>query len=98
MTGCHCRGFLEAWAGRSAVQRAGSYYMELCVADGFKAEAEQLMSREGFFAQLPPMKGIDRSFFPFKLLPTRYSFYMLCLLPFIMYACMYVCRCIGGRP
>ena len=57
MTGCHCRGFLEAWAGRSAVQRAGSYYMELCVADGFKAEAEQLMSREGFFAQLPPMKG-----------------------------------------
>jgi hypothetical protein len=54
------------------VQRAGSYYMELCVADGFKAEAEQIMSREGFFAQLPPMKGINHpttALFPFKLLP-----------------------------
>ena len=53
-----CRGFLEAWTGRSAVDRSASYYMEKCVADGFEAEAEQIMSQEGFFAHLPPMKGI----------------------------------------
>ena len=50
------RGFLQAWGDRSPVDRS-DYYMERCVPDACREAAEKLFCSEGFFRNLPPMKG-----------------------------------------
>lgn len=50
------RGFLEAWAGRTPVDRT-RYEAELCVPSDRKQEAMDLFCAEGFFRGLPAMKG-----------------------------------------
>jgi len=50
------RGFLEAWGGRTPVNRT-HYEMEKCVPAERFAEAMELFCSEGFFRKLPAMEG-----------------------------------------
>eukprot|EP00440_Ansanella_granifera_P033235 gb/GFBE01036058.1/.p1 GENE.gb/GFBE01036058.1/~~gb/GFBE01036058.1/.p1 ORF type:complete len:696 (+),score=195.32 gb/GFBE01036058.1/:1-2088(+) len=50
------RGFLEAWAGRTPVDRV-HYEMEKCVPEDRFSEALDLFCSEGFFRNLPEMTG-----------------------------------------
>jgi len=51
------RGFLQAWGGRSAVDRSKDYAMEKCVPAEHMQEARAIFHADGFFANLPPMPG-----------------------------------------
>ena len=51
------RGFLEAWDGRSPVNRSISYHMENCVPLEYRDEARRVFHGEGFFRDLPEMEG-----------------------------------------
>jgi len=50
-------GFREAWGSRSSIDRTVSYYMEDCVPPAYRDEALAVLHEEGFFLNLPPMKG-----------------------------------------
>jgi len=51
------QGFMNAWNGRSEIDRSKSYFMEQCVSAEFKRQAELLILSEGYFENLPPMPG-----------------------------------------
>jgi 5'-nucleotidase len=51
------RGFDDAWAKRSSIDRQASYAMESCVPPELKEEARMVFHEQGFFSRLPPMEG-----------------------------------------
>ena len=54
-------GFRKAWGRTAPIDRSKSYYMERCVPASHKQAALELLHREGFFRNLPPMEGSVRA-------------------------------------